>query len=86
MVEANHFYSDKEKTTTYDIGSVEKDKSLIFILKDKQGQKDDKILIDNPINITLDAGNGATSTCQFKSYNNLCSISKVAVDKMKLKI
>ncbi len=51
MVESNHFYSNEERNTTYDINSVEKNKSLIFILKNTD--KKDKELKDNPITITL---------------------------------
>jgi hypothetical protein len=85
-VEANHYFSDYEKTAGYDIDSVESGKSLVFFLKNKEGKaSDDKVLIDNPITITLDADKD-TATCVFDSYSKLCSLSKVEVEKMKLKI
>lgn len=35
VVESNHFYSNYETFTNYDINNVEKDKSLIFLIKPK---------------------------------------------------
>jgi hypothetical protein len=54
VVEANHFYSNYEKNTTYDITNIEKNKSLIFLLK--HGEKKDKELKENPITISLVSG------------------------------
>lgn len=86
VVEANHFFSEHEKTTGYDIDSVETGKSLVFFLKKREGKdSDDHQLAKNPITITLTAGQDSTS-CLFDSYSKLCSLSKVDVDKMKLKI
>lgn len=86
VVEANHFFSEHEKTTNYDIDSVETGKSLVFLLKKREGKEnDDHQLATNPITITLTAGQDTTS-CVFDSYSKLCSLSKVGVDKMKLKI
>ena len=42
VVEANHFYSNYERNTTYEINGIEKNKSLILILKN--GGKTDKEL------------------------------------------
>jgi hypothetical protein len=83
VVEANHFYSNYEKNTTYDINSVEKNKSIIFLLK--HADKKDKELKDNPITISLLSGN-IVETCTFKSYSNMCGIKKVEEETMKLKI
>lgn len=86
VVEANHFFSEHDKTTSYDIDSVETGKSLVFFLKKREGKdSDDHQLANNPITITLTAGKDSTS-CLFDSYSKLCSLSKVEVDKMKLKI
>lgn len=54
VVEANHFYSNYERNTTYDITNIEKNKSLVFLLK--PNGKTDKELKENPITIGLDAG------------------------------
>jgi hypothetical protein len=54
VVEANHFYSNYERNTTYDITNIEKNKSLIFLLKNSD--KKDKELKDNPITISLISG------------------------------
>lgn len=86
VVEANHFFSEHDKTTSYDIDSVETGKSLLFLLKKREGKEnDDRQLAANPITITLTAGQDSTS-CLFDSYSKLCSLSKVEVEKMKLKI
>lgn len=85
VVEANHFYSNYETSTGYDINSVEKDKPLIFYLKPHNAQANDKTLTENPINITLTTG-ASTVTCPFTSYTNLCSLPKVTETDMKLKI
>lgn len=85
VVEANHFFSNYETSTNYDINSVEKDKSLVFFLRPSQGKADEKALADNPVTITLDAGSDK-ATCVFDSYTKLCSLSKVTVTDMKLKI
>jgi hypothetical protein len=71
VVEANHFYSNYEKNTTYDITSIEKNKSLIFLLKHAENK--DKELQENPITISLISGD-VTETCVFKSYSNMCGI------------
>lgn len=40
VVEANHFYSNYERNTTYEINGIQKNKSLILLLKN--GGKTDK--------------------------------------------
>lgn len=35
VVEANHYYSDTEKSVVYNIANVEKQRSLIFVLRNK---------------------------------------------------
>ncbi len=71
VVEANHFYSNYEKNTTYDITSIEKSKSLIFLLK--HSEQKEKELKENPITISLISGD-VTETCIFKSYSHMCGI------------
>lgn len=83
VVEANHYYSNYEKNTTYDINSIERNKSLIFLLK--HGDKKGKELKDNPITISLVSGT-TTETCVFNSHSNMCGINKVDEETMKLKI
>lgn len=74
VVEANHYYSNYERNTTYEINSIEKNKSLIFLLK--HTDKKDKELKDNPITISLVSGT-TTETCVFSSYSNMCGINRV---------
>jgi hypothetical protein len=83
VVEANHYYSNYERNTTYDINSVEKNKSLIFLLK--HGDQKDKELKENPITISIVSGS-IVETCVFKSFSNMCGINKVEEATMKLKI
>jgi hypothetical protein len=85
VVEANHFFSNYETSTNYDINSVEKDKSLVFFLRPQKGKPDEKALADNPVTITLDAGTDK-ATCVFDSFTKLCSLSKVTVTDMKLRL
>jgi hypothetical protein len=35
VIEANHYYSDTEINVTYNIANVEKNRSLIFVLRNK---------------------------------------------------
>lgn len=71
VVEANHFYSNYERNTTYDITNIEKNKSLVFLLK--RNDKTDKQLKDNPITIALLSGDN-TETCTFKSASQICAL------------
>lgn len=57
----------------------------MFYLRPSQGKADEKALADNPVTITLDAGS-EKANCVFDSYSKLCSLSKVTVTDMKLKI
>lgn len=52
VVEGNHFYSNYEINTTYNIAQVSTDRSIIFILR----KKDDNQIFDNNITITLISG------------------------------
>jgi len=64
---------------------VEKDKPLILYIKPQNGQANDKTLKDNPITIILEAGSD-TVTCNFTSYSSLCSLPKITVSDVKLKL
>ncbi len=52
VVEGNHFYSNYEINTTYNIAQVSTDRSIIFILR----KKDNNQVFDNNITITLISG------------------------------
>lgn len=52
VVEGNHFYSNYEINTTYNIAQVSTDRSIIFILR----KKDEGQIFDNNITVTLISG------------------------------
>lgn len=81
VVEANHFYSNYELFTNYDIGSVKKDRPLLLMLKPNK-QVDLKV---NPITITLTSGD-KVAKCPFTSYQGLCAFDNVEKTSINMKL
>ena len=81
VVEANHFFSDKELSTSYDIKGVKTDSALIVTLRPKEEGEEFK----NKIEIKLDAGSKDT-TCEFDDFNSVCILEEVSQEDVKLKI
>ncbi len=76
VVEANHYYSDTNAVVNYTIQNVEKGRSLIFVLRNKQNSEESFPVEQNHINISLNA-NAQKTQCLFDSYDDLCVIKEI---------
>ena len=79
-MESNHYYSDKQQETTYNINKVKTDLALIVVLRPKEDQKG-----QGSVQFTLDSGSSST-TCEMKNNQSLCVLNKVTNEDVKLKI
>jgi hypothetical protein len=82
-VQANHFFSSYQTSIIYDINSVQRDKSLVFVLTEDSPTAED--LNDNPITVTLISGK-ITESCIFKNKRNICALNRIEDRNNKLKI
>lgn len=81
IIERNHFYSNYEINTTYQINKVDTAKPIILFLK----KKDDNAIFDNNVTIGLVSGD-KKANCLFNSFDKMCYLNNLPTGDMSLTI
>lgn len=80
-MEGNHYYSNYELNTTYNIDKVNVERPIILVLR----RKDEGQVFDNNITIGLVSGERSVE-CKFSSFNGMCFLDKLPTQAMTMRL